>query len=252
LEWITDPNYLIAFLTLTILEIVLGIDNIIFISIVSGKLPENVQPKARIIGLALAMIMRIILLLSLVWIMKLTTPLFEILSQEISGRDLILIVGGLFLIGKSTFEIHDKLEGEEGSKSAKIYPSFSNVIIQIILLDIVFSLDSVITAVGMVDKIGVMISAVIVAVIFMMIFSTPISNFVHKHPTIKILALSFLILIGLSLVTEGFDQHISKGYIYFAMAFSVFVEMLNIKVRGRKEKPVKLKEAYVEEKTNSI
>jgi len=252
LEWITDPNYLIAFLTLTILEIVLGIDNIIFISIISGKLPENAQSKARIVGLALAMIMRIILLLSLVWIMKLTTPLFEILSQEISGRDLILIVGGLFLIGKSTFEIHDKLEGEEGSKSAKIYPSFSNVIIQIILLDIVFSLDSVITAVGMVDKIGVMISAVIVAVIFMMIFSTPISNFVHKHPTIKILALSFLILIGLSLVTEGFDQHISKGYIYFAMAFSVFVEMLNIKVRGRKEKPVKLKEAYVEEKTNSI
>jgi len=252
LEWITDPNYLIAFLTLTILEIVLGIDNIIFISIVSGKLPENVQPKARIVGLALAMIMRIILLLSLVWIMKLTTPLFEILSQEISGRDLILIVGGLFLIGKSTFEIHDKLEGEEGSKSAKIYPSFSNVIIQIILLDIVFSLDSVITAVGMVDKIGVMISAVIVAVIFMMIFASPISNFVHKHPTIKILALSFLILIGLSLVTEGFDQHISKGYIYFAMAFSVFVEMLNIKVRGRKEKPVKLKEAYVEEETNSI
>ncbi|MDO8549904.1 MAG: TerC family protein [Ignavibacteria bacterium] len=250
MEWITDPNYLIAFLTLTVLEVVLGIDNIIFISIVSGKLPENVQPKARLVGLALAMIMRIILLLSLVWIMKLTTPLFEILSQQISGRDLILIVGGLFLIGKSTFEIHDKLEGEEGSKSAKIYPSFSNVITQIILLDIVFSLDSVITAVGMVDKIGVMISAVIVAVIFMMIFSTPISNFVHKHPTIKILALSFLILIGLSLVTEGFDQHMPKGYIYFAMAFSVFVEMLNIKVRGRKEKPVKLKEAYVEEETN--
>jgi len=250
LEWITDPNYLIAFLILTVLEIVLGIDNIIFISIVSGKLPEDVQAKARLVGLALAMIMRIILLLSIVWIMRLTAPLFEILSQEISGRDLILIVGGLFLIGKSTFEIHDKLEGEEGSKSAKIYPSFSNVIFQIILLDIVFSLDSVITAVGMVDKIGVMISAVTVAVIFMMIFSTPISNFVHKHPTIKILALSFLILIGLSLVIEGFDQHISKGYIYFAMAFSVFVEMLNIKVRGRKEKHVKLKEAYVEEETN--
>ncbi len=247
MEWITDPNYLIAFLTLTVLEVVLGIDNIIFISIVSGKLPENIQPKARTVGLALAMIMRIILLLSLVWIMKLTTPLFEILSQEISGRDLILIVGGLFLIGKSTFEIHDKLEGEEGSKSAKIYPSFSNVIIQIILLDIVFSLDSVITAVGMVDKIGVMIAAVVVAVIFMMIFSTSISNFVHKHPTIKMLALSFLILIGLSLVTEGFDKQIPKGYIYFAMAFSVFVEMLNIKIRGRKEKPVKLKEAYVEE-----
>jgi predicted tellurium resistance membrane protein TerC len=251
LEWITDPNYLIAFLTLTVLEIVLGIDNIVFISIVSGKLPESVQPKARLVGLALAMVMRILLLLSLVWIMRLTAPLFEILSQEISGRDLILIVGGLFLIGKSTFEIHDKLEGEEGRKSAKVYPSFSSVIIQIILLDIVFSLDSVITAVGMVDKIAVMISAVVIAVIFMMIFSTAISNFVHKHPTIKILALSFLILIGLSLVIEGFDQHISKGYIYFAMAFSVFVEMLNIKIRGRKEKPVKLKEAYVEGKTNS-
>jgi len=246
LEWITDPQYLIAFLTLTVLEIVLGIDNIIFISIVSGKLPETQQPKARFVGLSLAMIMRILLLLSLTWIMRLTSPLFEILSQEISGRDLILIVGGLFLIGKSTFEIHDKLEGEEGSKSTKVYPSFSNVIVQILLLDIVFSLDSVITAVGMVDKIGVMISAVVVAVIFMMIFASPISNFVHKHPTIKILALSFLILIGLSLVTEGFDQHIPKGYIYFAMAFTVFVEMLNLKIRG-KSKPVKLKEAYVEE-----
>jgi predicted tellurium resistance membrane protein TerC len=251
LEWITDPNYLIAFLTLTVLEIVLGIDNIIFISIVSGKLPEDVQPKARLVGLSLAMIMRVLLLLSLAWIMRLTTPLFEIFSQEISGRDLILIVGGLFLIGKSTFEIHDKLEGEEGSKSVKVFPSFSSVIIQIILLDLVFSLDSVITAIGMVDKVGVMISAVVVAVIFMMIFATPISNFVHKHPTIKILALSFLILIGLSLVTEGFEQHIPKGYIYFAMAFSVFVEMINIKVRGRKENPVKLKERYAENENNS-
>jgi predicted tellurium resistance membrane protein TerC len=251
LEWITDPNYLIAFLTLTVLEIVLGIDNIIFISIVSGKLPEDVQPKARLVGLSLAMIMRVLLLLSLAWIMRLITPLFEIFSQEISGRDLILIVGGLFLIGKSTFEIHDKLEGEEGSKSVKVFPSFSSVIIQIILLDLVFSLDSVITAIGMVDKVGVMISAVVVAVIFMMIFATPISNFVHKHPTIKILALSFLILIGLSLVTEGFEQHIPKGYIYFAMAFSVFVEMINIKVRGKKENPVKLKERYAENENNS-
>lgn len=251
MEWITDPNYLIAFLTLTVLEIVLGIDNIIFISIVSGKLPEDVQPKARLVGLSLAMIMRVLLLLSLAWIMRLTTPLFEIFSQEISGRDLILIIGGLFLIGKSTFEIHDKLEGEEGSKSVKVFPSFSSVIIQIILLDLVFSLDSVITAIGMVDKVGVMISAVVVAVIFMMIFATPISNFVHKHPTIKILALSFLILIGLSLVTEGFEQHIPKGYIYFAMAFSVFVEMINIKVRGRKENPVKLKERYAENENNS-
>jgi predicted tellurium resistance membrane protein TerC len=246
LEWITDPNYLIAFLTLTVLEIVLGIDNIIFISIVSGKLPEETQPKARLVGLALAMIMRVLLLLSLAWIMRLTTPLFEILSQEISGRDLILIIGGLFLIGKSTFEIHDKLEGEEGRKSAKVYPSFTSVLIQIILLDLVFSLDSVITAIGMVDKIGVMISAGVVAVIFMMIFANPIANFVHKHPTVKILALSFLILIGLSLVTEGFEQHIPKGYIYFAMAFSVFVEMVNIKIRG-KAKPVKLKERYAED-----
>ncbi len=249
MEWITDPNYLIAFITLTVLEVVLGIDNIIFISIVSGKLPEDTQPKARVVGLALAMIMRILLLLSLTWIMKLTTPLFEILSQEISGRDLILIIGGLFLIGKSTFEIHDKLEGEEGRKSSKIYPSFSSVIIQIMLLDIVFSLDSVITAVGMVDKISVMISAVVVAVGFMMIFATPISNFVHNHPTVKILALSFLILIGLSLVTEGFEQHIPKGYIYFAMAFSVFVEMINIKVRG-KVKPVKLKQRFADENKN--
>lgn len=241
MEWITSPDYLIAFLTLTVLEIVLGIDNIIFISIVSGKLPESKIAKARLVGLSLAMIMRILLLISITWIMRLTAPLFEILSQEISGRDLILIIGGLFLIGKSTFEIHDKLEGtEEESKQTKTYPSFSGVIIQIILLDIVFSLDSVITAVGMVDKIGVMIAAVVVAVIFMMIFSGPISNFVHKHPTIKILALSFLILIGLSLVTEGFDQHIPKGYIYFAMAFSVFVEMLNLKLRGKGE-PVKLK-----------
>lgn len=246
MEWITDPNYLIAFLTLTALEIVLGIDNIIFISIVSGKLPEDKQPKARLIGLSLAMIMRILLLLSLAWIMRLTAPLFEIFSQEISGRDLILIIGGLFLIGKSTFEIHDKLEGEEGSTSAKVYPSFSNVIIQILLLDIVFSLDSVITAIGMVDVIAVMISAVVVAVIFMMIFANPISNFVHKHPTIKILALSFLILIGLSLVIEGLEQHIPKGYIYFAMAFSVFVEMLNLKIRGKGKKPVKLKERYAE------
>ncbi|OGU33302.1 MAG: hypothetical protein A2057_10800 [Ignavibacteria bacterium GWA2_35_9] len=251
MDWITDPQYLVAFLTLTVLEIVLGIDNIIFISIVSGKLPETVQPKARLVGLGLAMIIRILLLLSITWIMRLTSPLFEILTQQISGRDLILIVGGLFLIGKSTFEIHDKLEGEEGGKSGRVKPSFSSVIIQILLLDIVFSLDSVITAVGMVDKVGVMIAAVIVAVVFMMIFSNPISNFVHKHPTIKILALSFLILIGLSLLAEGFDQHISKGYIYFAMAFSVFVEMLNIKVRGRKEKPVKLKEAYTEEGTDS-
>jgi predicted tellurium resistance membrane protein TerC len=178
--------------------------------------------------------------------MKLTAPLFNIFSQEISGRDLILLIGGLFLIGKSTFEIHDKLEGEEGAQSAKIYPTFTSVIIQILLLDLVFSLDSVITAVGMVDKIGVMIAAVVIAVIFMMVFSGGISNFVHKHPTVKILALSFLILIGVSLVAEGLDQHIPKGYIYFAMAFSVFVEMINIKIRGKGEKPVELKKRFAE------
>lgn len=249
MEWITEPQAWIAFLTLTALELVLGIDNIIFISILAGKLPPDQRKKARTLGLALAMITRVLLLLSLSWIIRLTAPLFTVLSQEISGRDLILIVGGLFLLGKSTFEIHGKLEGEEGHASARVGPSFTSVIIQILLLDIVFSLDSVITAVGMVDNVAIMISAVIVAIIFMMAFAGPISGFVERHPTVKMLALSFLLLIGVTLIVEGFDHHIPKGYIYFAMAFSVFVEMLNLRLR--KSKPVKLHEPYLEEATNT-
>lgn len=247
MEWILEPQYLIALLTLTVLEIVLGIDNIIFISILAGKLPAEKRNKARITGLALAMITRIALLFSLTWIMHITYPLFSLLNQDISWRDLILIIGGLFLIAKSTHEIHDKLEGEEGEKSIKTFPSFRAVIIQIMLLDIVFSLDSVITAVGMVDKLAVMIIAIIIAVIFMMWFSGRISDFVEDHPTIKILALSFLLLIGFTLIAEGFGQHIPKGYVYFAMAFSVFVEMLNLKMRSKQSKPVELRKAYVEE-----
>jgi len=247
LDWITDPQSLIALLTLTVLEIVLGIDNIIFISILSGKLPHDQQKKARMIGLALAMITRIALLFSLSLIMRLTSPLFTIFGAEISGRDLILILGGLFLIAKSTHEIHDKLEGEEGKSSSKALASFSSVIIQIILLDIVFSLDSVITAIGMSNVLMIMIIAVIIAVGFMMLFANPISNFVHEHPTVKMLALSFLLLIGVSLIAEGLDQHIPKGYIYFAMAFSVFVEMLNLKMKGKKTPPVELRKPYINE-----
>jgi predicted tellurium resistance membrane protein TerC len=233
----------IALLTLVALEIVLGIDNIIFISILAGKLPENKQNSARITGLAAAMIMRVALLFSLSLIMKLTDPLFTVIGNEISGRDIILIAGGLFLLGKSTFEIHDKLEGDEHSGDGKKKAvSFAGVIVQIMILDIVFSLDSVITAIGMTDMLWVMITAVIVSVIFMMFTAKAVSNFVHKHPTIKILALSFLLLIGIVLIAEGFDQHISKGYIYFAMAFSVFVEMINIRIRNRNGKPVTLKE----------
>ncbi|QQS38157.1 MAG: TerC family protein [Ignavibacteriales bacterium] len=247
MEWITDPQALIALLTLTVLEIVLGIDNIIFISILSGKLPQEQQKKARVLGLALAMITRILLLFSISLIIKLTEPLFTVYSLGISGRDLILILGGLFLLAKSTHEIHDKLEGAgTETKSAKV-SSFTSVIVQILLLDIVFSLDSVITAVGMANHLGVMITAVIIAVIFMMFFANPISNFVEKHPTIKILALSFLLLIGFSLIIEGMHQHIPKGYIYFAMAFSVFVEMLNLKMR-KKSTPVKLHSTMKQDK----
>lgn len=231
MEWLTDPQAWIALLTLTALEVVLGIDNIIFISILAGKLPPEQQRNARLLGLAAAMISRILLLLSLTWIMRLTTPLFEVLEQEVSGRDLILIIGGLFLIGKSTTEIHSKLEGEQQQETGRVAPTFANVLTQIMLLDIVFSLDSVITAVGMVDNISVMIAAVMIAVGFMMFAATPLSAFVDKHPTIKMLALSFLLLIGVTLIAEGFDQHIPKGYIYFAMAFSVFVEMLNLRSR---------------------
>lgn len=248
MDWLLEPQYLIALLTLTVLEIVLGIDNIIFISILAGKLSVEKRKKARILGLALAMLTRIALLFSLTWIMRLTDPLFSLFNQDISWRDIILISGGLFLLAKSTYEIHDKLEGQEASTSAKIFPSFNAVIFQIMLLDIVFSLDSVITAVGMVDKLAIMVIAVIIAVIFMMWFSGKISDFVEDHPTIKILALSFLLLIGFTLVVEGFHQHIPKGYIYFAMAFSVFVEMLNLKMRSKQIKPVELRKAYRKEK----
>lgn len=247
MEWITDPQALIALLTLTVLEIVLGIDNIIFISILSGKLPKEQQNKARLIGLALAMITRIALLFSITLIMRLTSPLFTVFGAEISGRDIILITGGLFLIAKSTHEIHDKLEGEEGKGSAKALASFSSVIIQIVLLDIVFSLDSVITAIGMSNVLAIMVLAVVIAVAFMMFFAKPISDFVMRHPTVKMLALSFLLLIGVSLIAEGLDQHIPKGYIYFAMAFSVFVEMLNLKIKAKKVPPVELRKPYINE-----
>jgi len=245
MEWISDPQIWIALATLTALEIVLGVDNIIFISILSGKLPPAQQPRARRLGLLGALVTRVLLLFSLAWIVRLTTPLFTILEVEISGRDLILILGGLFLLAKSTYEIHDKLEGEEGHGSARVASSFASVIIQIMLLDIVFSLDSVITAVGMVRQLWVMVTAVIIAVGIMMISAEPISAFVHRHPTVKMLALSFLLLIGLSLVAEGFDHHIPKGYIYFAMGFSVFVEAINLRLR-KSSRPVHLHEPYVE------
>jgi predicted tellurium resistance membrane protein TerC len=248
MEWLTDPQIWIAFLTLTTLELVLGIDNVIFISILAGKLPLAEQRRARTLGLAVAMLMRIALLFSLSWIIRLTAPLFTVLGQEISGRDLILLIGGLFLLGKSTYEIHERLEGEEGHASAsKRKVSFTSVIVQILLLDIVFSLDSVITAVGMTDQFGVMVAAVIVAVICMMVFAGPIAGFVDRHPTVKILALSFLLLIGFTLIAEGLDRHIPKGYIYFAMAFSVLVEMINLRMRPKSTAPVKLHEPYVGE-----
>jgi predicted tellurium resistance membrane protein TerC len=245
MEWITTAEGWIALVTLTVLEIVLGIDNIVFISILAGKLPKDLRARARKVGLSLAMLMRIALLLSITWVMRLTTPLFSVVGQEISGRDLILIVGGLFLLAKSTHEIHDKLEGEEGHASAKVVSSFSTVIVQILLLDIVFSLDSVITAVGMAEDVVVMILAVIIAVGVMLVSASTISDFVDRHPTVKMLALSFLLLIGVSLVAEGLDQHIPKGYIYFAMSFSVFVEMINLRVRARSQ-PVHLHQPYTE------
>ncbi|MBI3313919.1 MAG: TerC family protein [Candidatus Omnitrophica bacterium] len=249
MEWILNAEIWIALATLTALEIVLGIDNIIFISILTGKLPASEQSKGRTVGLAMAMLMRIGLLFSLTWVMGLTKPLFEFFHHAISGRDLILILGGLFLLAKSTHEIHDKLEGEEAKTGAEAgKAAFWSVIIQIMLLDIVFSLDSVITAVGMSDKIAVMVAAVMIAVGFMMVFSGGISHFVHDHPTVKILALSFLLLIGVNLIAEGFHQHIPKGYIYFAMAFSVFVEMLNLRIRAPKIKaePLELRGPQIE------
>jgi predicted tellurium resistance membrane protein TerC len=233
----------VAFITLCVLEIVLGIDHVIFISILAGKLPPAQQPKARFVGLSLAMITRVLLLLSITWMARLTNPLFSLFQHEVSGRDLILIMGGIFLVWKSTHEIHQKLEGVEAHGTAR-EASFRSVIIQIILLDIVFSLDSVITAVGMVNNIPIMIAAVIIAVIFMMLFAGPISGFVERHPTVKMLALSFLLLIGVTLIADGFGQHISKGYIYFAMGFSVFVEFLNLRSRKVPAAPVKLHQQY--------
>lgn len=253
MEWLTSPEIWISLLTLTLLEIVLGIDNIVFISILAGKLPLDQQKKARQLGLALAMITRVLLLLSLSWIMKLVTPLFNIgdwinvtdvnllKKMAISGRDLILIVGGLFLIYKSTHEIHDKLEGQSEHESKRKPQTFTATIIQILILDVVFSLDSVITAVGMAKHIEVMVAAVIIAVVVMMVSASAISNFVNQHPTVKILALSFLLLIGVSLLAEGFDQHIPKGYIYFAMAFSVLVEMINLKMNKKISQSVQLR-----------
>jgi predicted tellurium resistance membrane protein TerC len=243
-EWLSDPQAWAALATLTALEIVLGVDNVIFISILAGKLPVERQAKARQVGLGLAMFVRILLLLSISWVIGLTAPLFTVFRQEISGRDLILLLGGLFLIAKSTHEMHERLEGEEGEGSKRVAASFASVIIQILLLDIVFSLDSVITAVGMADDIGVMITAVVIAVGFMFVFAGPISGFVERHPTVKILALSFLLLIGLSLIAESLDQHIPKGYIYFAMAFSLFVEIINLRMKA-KAAPVKLHTPYV-------
>lgn len=248
MEILLNPEIWIALVTLTVLEIVLGIDNVIFISILADKLPEEKQALARRVGLGLAMIMRVVLLLFLFVIIRLTEPLFTVIGQEISGRDLILIGGGLFLLGKSTFEIHDKLEGDEGHGSAKARATFGGVIVQIVLLDIIFSLDSVITAVGMVDEIGVMIAAVIIAVGVMMVSAEAISGFVNRHPTVKMLALSFLLLVGFALLLEGFGQHVPKGYIYFAMGFAVFVEMLNLRIRRHREargEPVHLRQSYV-------
>jgi predicted tellurium resistance membrane protein TerC len=245
MEWLSDPQVWIALLTLTALEIVLGIDNVVFISILAGKLPHDQQARARRLGLLLAMGMRIALLFAITWVIRLTSPLFEVLGQEISGRDLILLGGGLFLIAKSTHEIHQKLEGEEGHSSQRIPPSFASVLVQIMLLDIVFSLDSVITAVGMVDELWVMVAAVMIAVGIMMASAETISAFVHQHPTVKMLALSFLLLIGMSLILEGFEHHIPKGYIYFAMGFSVFVEMINLRLK-KVSKPVQLHDRYSE------
>lgn len=250
-SWINSPVGWIALFTLTLLEIVLGIDNVIFISILSGKLPVEQRAKARQLGLMLALITRVLLLLSIAWIAKLTTPLFELplawtgMGEEqrgISGRDIILIVGGLFLLAKSVHEIHHKLEGHDDPAQAGVAASFTAVIAQILVLDVVFSLDSVITAIGMADNVTVMILAVMIAIGFMLMFAGPISNFVEKHPTVKMLALSFLLLIGMTLVAEGFEQHIPKGYIYFAMAFAVMVELLNLRLRKPSDTPVKLHE----------
>ena len=259
MDWVNDPQAWIALATLTTLEIVLGIDNVVFISILTQKLPQEQQARGRVIGLGAAMISRILLLFSITWIMQLTAPLFEVLGETISGRDLILILGGLFLLGKATHEIHDKLEGagDHHAGAGKKAASFMSVMLQILVIDIVFSLDSVITAVGMAEHLAVMVIAVVVAVIIMMLSVGAISRFIETHPTVKILALSFLLLIGVMLVAEGLGQHIPKGYIYFAMAFSVLVEMINLRVRSKPpgEEPVHLRhpreEAAIEKATTS-
>jgi predicted tellurium resistance membrane protein TerC len=251
LAWLSDPNIWIAFFTLLALEIVLGIDNVVFISILVDRLPEERQNLARRLGLGLALVMRVGLLLSLGWVIGLTAPLFTAIGQEISGRDLILILGGLFLLGKATYEIHENLEGEEGHSSARVGATFGSVIVQIVILDAVFSLDSVITAVGMVDEVSVMIAAVVVAILVMLVSAGTVGNFVSRHPTIKMLALSFLLLIGFTLLLEGFDQHVPKGYIYVAMGFSVFVEALNLRLRrrrGERSQPVELHQRYSRER----
>jgi predicted tellurium resistance membrane protein TerC len=244
MDWITQPETWIAFLTLVALELVLGVDNVIFISILAGKLPQEQQGRARSTGIMMAVITRILLLLSLRWLIGLDEALFTVFNFDVSGRDLILFAGGLFLIGKSTHEIHDKLEGVEGEASAKVQGAFWSVIIQIMLLDIVFSLDSVITAVGMVDQLPIMIAAVVIAAVVMVFTSAPLAAFVERHPTVKMLALSFLLLIGFTLIVEGFHQHIAKGYIYFAMGFSVFVEILNLRLRQASVRPVNLRDPY--------
>ncbi len=252
MDWIFNPEIWISLITLTVLEVVLGIDNVVFISILAGKLPPDRQERARRIGLSLAMVTRILLLCGLAWLVKLTQPLFQVPTfgltvgpHAVSGRDLILLIGGLFLIAKATHEIHDKLEGEDGGVTRKLPPTFAAVIVQILLLDIVFSLDSVITAVGMARHLPVMIAAVILAVVFMLIYSGYISDFIQRHPTLKMLALSFLLLIGVALVAEGFHKEIPKGYIYFAMAFSVGVEILNLRVRRRAPVPtVEFRQPY--------
>ncbi|SEQ23865.1 MULTISPECIES: TerC family protein [Lentzea] len=244
MEWMTSPELWVAFATLLLLEIVLGIDNVIFISILAGRLPEEQRRRAQVVGLSLALITRLLLLASLAWVIGLTAPLFTVWGQEISGRDLILVLGGLFLLGKATFEIHEQLEGADHAKERKAV-SFASVIAQILVLDVVFSLDSVITAVGMVDELGIMIAAVVVAMVVMLFSAKAISEFVNRHPTVKMLALSFLLLIGASLIAEGFDQHIPKGYVYGPIAFSVFVEFLNLRMRAKRSQPVALHGTYV-------
>jgi predicted tellurium resistance membrane protein TerC len=247
LSWISDPSIWVALATLTALEIVLGVDNIIFISILAGKLPTAERARARNTGLALAMLTRIALLVSLAWVVRLTQPLFAVRGHDVSGRDLILLAGGAFLLAKSTLEIHEKLEGEEGEVSSRVPARFGRIVAQIAILDIVFSLDSVITAVGMARQVPVMVAAVVISVAIMFFYAGPLGAFVDRHPTVKILALSFLLLIGMSLVADGLHHHVPKGYLYFAMGFAVGVEALNLRLRAKHGKPVKLREPYVAE-----